>query len=97
MRTTHRRRRATNLLALFSALLVVVASAGCNHQQTAPEGTSEEIESLSASTSPASEKTPGAPSAEAEAPAPRNHIKLPARIEKRRAKSSAVIVLAAAD
>jgi len=75
MRTTRngsrKPRRGTPRTAIFCILLMAAASAGCSEEQTAQEGIAEEAENLSASTSPASEMTPGAPSAAAEAPAPK--------------------------
>ncbi len=75
MRTTRngprRRRRGTPRTVIFCILLMAVASAGCNKEQTAQEGIPEETENLHAPTSPTSEKTPGALSDAAEEPAPR--------------------------
>jgi hypothetical protein len=75
MRTTRneprRRRRGTPRTAIFCILLMAIASAGCNKEQTTQEGIPEETENLHAPESPTSENPPGALSDTAEEPAPK--------------------------
>ncbi len=75
MRTTRngprRQGRGTSRIAIFCILLMAVASAGCNKEQVAQEGSPEETKALSASTSPTSGKNPGAPSEAVEERAPK--------------------------
>ena len=74
MRTTRngprRGIRGAPRIAILCILLMAVASAGCNKEQTAQEGVPEEAEILHAPESPSSEKPPGALSDAVEEPAP---------------------------
>jgi len=66
-----RKRRGTPRTAISCILLIAVASAGCNKEQTAQEGIPQETKNLHARTLPASGKASGALSDAAEKPVPK--------------------------
>ncbi len=72
MRTTHGRRRAASLAAIFCLLLAAVALVGCEKEKPAQQPGQEEAKDPSARTSPTSEEdSPGPASDTVAVPAPR--------------------------